>query len=130
MIDKLDEHISYIKNFISKDIDEIESLKIQFLGRKGIINDLFSEFKNVPSDQKKEYGQKINELKSLAQIKYDELKSINLKSTKSISEDLTKPGFPISNGTLHPITLIKNQIIASNLYEKKYYHSINIIIFK
>ena len=40
MIGKLDEHISYIKNFKSKDIDEIESLKIQFLGRKGIINDL------------------------------------------------------------------------------------------
>ena len=57
MIVKLDEHISYIKNFKSKDIDEIESLKIQFLGRKGIINDLFSEFKNVPPDQKKEYGQ-------------------------------------------------------------------------
>jgi len=111
MIGKLDEHISYIKNFKSKDIDEIESLKIQFLGRKGIINDLFSEFKNVPSDQKKEYGQKINELKNLAQIKYDELKSVNSKSTKSISEDLTKPGFPISIGTLHPITLIKNQII-------------------
>ena len=111
MIGKLDEHISYIKNFKSKDIDEIESLKIQFLGRKGIINDLFSEFKNVPSDQKKEYGQKINELKNLAQIKYDELKSVNSKSTKSISEDLTKPGLPISNGTLHPITLIKNQII-------------------
>ena len=111
MIGKLDEHISYIKNFKSKDIDEIESLKIQFLGRKGIINDLFSEFKNVPSDQKKEYGQKINELKNLAQIKYDELKSVNSKSTKSISEDLTKPGFPISIGTLHPITLIKNEII-------------------
>ena len=111
MIGKLDEHISYIKNFKSKDIDEIESLKIQFLGRKGIINDLFSEFKNVPSDQKKEYGQKINELKNLAQIKYDELISVNSKSTKSISEDLTKPGFPIANGTLHPITLIKNQII-------------------
>ena len=111
MIGKLDEHISYIKNFKSKDIDEIESLKIKFLGRKGIINDLFSEFKNVPSDQKKEYGQKINELKNLAQIKYDELKSVNSKSTKSISEDLTKPGFPISIGTLHPITLIKNQII-------------------
>ena len=111
MIGKLDEHISYIKNFKSKDIDEIESLKIQFLGRKGIINDLFSEFKNVPSDQKKEYGQKINELKNLAQIKYDELKSVNSKSTKSISEDLTKPGFPVSIGTLHPITLIKNQII-------------------
>ena len=111
MIVKLDEHISYVKNFKSKDIDEIESFKIKFLGRNGIINDLFSEFKNVPPNQKKEYGQKINELKNLAQSKYDELKSVSSKSNKSISEDLTKPGFPISNGTLHPITLIKNQII-------------------
>ena len=69
MIGKLDEHISYIKNFISKDIDEIESLKIQFLGRKGIINDLFREFKNVPPNQKKEYGQKINELKCIMRMK-------------------------------------------------------------
>ena len=101
MTGKLDEHISYVKNFKSKDIDEIESFKIKFLGRKGIINNLFSEFKNVSSDQKKEYGQKINDLKNLAQGKYDELKSVNSKSNKTISEDLTKPGFPISNGTLH-----------------------------
>ncbi len=56
---KLDEHISYVKNFKSKDIDEIESFKIKFLGRRGIINDLFSEFKNVHPDQKKEYGQRL-----------------------------------------------------------------------
>ena len=52
MIDKLDEHFLYIKNFKSQKIDDIESLKIQYLGRKGIINDLFSNFKNVPTDQK------------------------------------------------------------------------------
>ena len=55
MIKKLEDHISYIKNFDSKDKDEIESMKIKFLGRKGLINELFSDFKNVPADQKKEY---------------------------------------------------------------------------
>ena len=58
MIDKLDEHFLYIKNFKSQKIDDIESLKIQYLGRKGIINDLFSNFKNVPTDQKKELRSK------------------------------------------------------------------------
>ena len=53
MIDKLDEHFLYIKNFKSQKIDDIESLKIQYLGRKGIINDLFSNFKNVPSIKKR-----------------------------------------------------------------------------
>ena len=54
--------------------DEIESMKIKFLGRKGLINELFSEFKNVPADQKKEYGQKINDLKNLTSDKYEKLK--------------------------------------------------------
>ena len=111
MIKKLEDHISYIKNFDSKDKDDIESMKIKFLGRKGLINELFSEFKNVPADQKKEYGQKINDLKNLASDKYEKLKLGIKKSSESITEDFTKPGFPISSGSLHPITLIKNRII-------------------
>ena len=111
MIKKLEGYIADLNKFDSKDINEIESLKIKFLGRKGIINELFSDFKNVPSNQKKEFGQKINELKILAQKKYDYLKSKTKKSSNTILEDFTKPGFPISSGSLHPITLIKNRII-------------------
>ena len=86
-------------------------MKIKFLGRKGLINELFTGFKNVPADQKKEYGQKINDLKNLASDKYEKLKLGIKKSSKLITEDYTKPGFPISSGSLHPITLIKNRII-------------------
>ena len=111
MIKKIEDYISHIKKFSSKDLNEIESFKINFLGRKGVINDLFSNFKNVPSDQKKEYGQKINELKNLASKKYEDLKLGVKNSSKSIKEDFTKPGFPISSGSLHPITIIKNKII-------------------
>ena len=111
MIEKLKKHITDLKKFESQDLNEIESLKIKFLGRKGIVNDLFSSFKDVPSDQKKEFGQKINELKVLAQKKYDDLKSNIKKSSKIISEDFTKPGFPITSGSLHPISVIKNRII-------------------
>ena len=111
MIDKLDEHFLYIKNFKSQKIDDIESLKIQYLGRKGIINDLFSNFKNVPIDQKKNYGQKINDLKVLVQTKYDKLISRTSKTQKKNYEDYNKPGFPIQIGSLHPITIVKNRII-------------------
>ena len=111
MIDKLDEHFLYIKNFKSQKIDDIESLKIQYLGRKGIINDLFSNFKNVPNDQKKNYGQKINDLKVLVQTKYDELILRTSKTQKKNYEDYNKPGFPIQIGSLHPITIVKNRII-------------------
>jgi len=111
MIDKLDEHFLYIKNFKSQKIDDIESLKIQYLGRKGIINDLFSNFKNVPTDQKKNYGQKINDLKVLVQTKYDELILRTSKTQKKNYEDYSKPGFPIQIGSLHPITIVKNRIV-------------------
>ena len=69
MIKKLEDYISHVKKFASQDSNEIESFKIEFLGRKGVINDLFSDFKNVPADQKKEYGQKINELKTMGLVK-------------------------------------------------------------
>ena len=111
MIKKLEDYISRVKKFSSQDSKEIESFKIEFLGRKGVINDLFSDFKNVPSDQKKEYGQKINELKNLISKKYEDLKLGVKQSSKSITEDYTKPGFPISSGSLHPITIIKNRIV-------------------
>ena len=116
MIKKLEDYISRVKKFSSQDSNEIESFKIEFLGRKGVINDLFSDFKNVPSDQKKEYGQKINELKNLISKKYEDLKLGVKQSSKSITEDYTKPGFPISSGSLHPITTIKNRII--NIFSK------------
>ena len=116
MIKKLEDYISRVKKFSSQDSKEIESFKIEFLGRKGVINDLFSDFKNVPSDQKKEYGQKINELKNLISKKYEDLKLGVKQSSKSITEDYTKPGFPISSGSLHPITTIKNRII--NIFSK------------
>ena len=116
MIKKLEDYISHVKKFSSQDSNEIESFKIEFLGRKGVINDLFSDFKNVPSDQKKEYGQKINELKNLISKKYEDLKLGVKQSSKSITEDYTKPGFPISSGSLHPITIIKNRII--NIFSK------------
>ena len=50
MIKKLEEHILYINNFDSQDIDEIESMKIKFLGRKGLINELFSDCLLYTSD--------------------------------------------------------------------------------
>ncbi len=66
--------------------------------------------------KKKEYGQKINELKNLISKKYEDLKLGVKQSSKSITEDYTKPGFPISSGSLHPITTIKNRII--NIFSK------------
>ena len=74
---------------------------------------MFADFKSVPNDQKKAYGQAINTLKSTAQEKVNSLKT-SLESNNSNASslgDLTRPGEPTNIGGRHPISLVKNQII-------------------
>ena len=109
---ELQNHLDSIKKFKSDKTDKIDAFKIKYLGRKGIINDLFSKFKEVPVGEKKEMGLKINELKELVQNKCDELlNKIGISHDSSLNEDISKPGFPINSGSLHPITIIKNKVI-------------------
>ena len=109
---ELQNHLDSIKKFNSDKVDKLDDFKINYLGRKGIVNDLFSKFKEVPDAEKKEVGLKINELKNLVQNKYDELvNKIGSDQDNLSSEDISKPGFPIKSGSLHPITIIKNKVI-------------------
>lgn len=113
MIDKIKEHIAEIENFKTDSKEAIENLRIKYLGKKGLLNDFFAEFKNVPNDQKKEFGQVINQLKMVATEKIELLKEIieNNTEEKSVYGDLTRPGEPISLGARHPISIVTNQII-------------------
>jgi phenylalanyl-tRNA synthetase alpha chain len=113
MIDKIKEHIAEIENFKTDSKEAIENLRIKYLGKKGLLNDFFAEFKNVPNDQKKEFGQVINQLKMVATEKIELLKEIieNNTEEKLIYSDLTRPGEPISLGARHPISIVTNQII-------------------
>ena len=113
MIDKIKEQIAAVEAFNSTDTEAIEAFRIKYLGKKGLLNDFFAEFKNVPNDQKKEFGQTINQLKNAATTKVNGLKEVleNAADEKGIYGDLTRPGEPIALGARHPISLVKNQII-------------------
>ena len=113
MIDTLKEHIVEVENFNAHSKAEIEAFRIKYLGKKGLLNDFFAEFKNVPNDQKKEFGQTINQLKSLTAEKVNTLNEALESKTdeKSVYGDLTRPGEPIPLGARHPISIVKNQII-------------------
>tara|TARA_B100000959_G_scaffold130282_1_gene136689 strand:- start:2461 stop:3423 length:963 start_codon:yes stop_codon:yes gene_type:complete len=92
---------------------DIESFRIKYLGKKGLINKFFVEFKTIDNKQKKEVGQILNKLKNVAHQKVDDLiseLSNNIKETTSIN-DITRPGDPIEIGSRHPISLVKNRII-------------------
>jgi len=111
MLTKIDELLNEIQKFHSQKKEEIEQFRIKFNGKKGILNDLFEQFKSVSNDQKKEYGQKINLLKQSISAKLEELtQSSSSQNVVAEKEDLTRPGFPLELGSRHPINLVKNRI--------------------
>jgi phenylalanyl-tRNA synthetase alpha chain len=97
---------------MASSIDEIELFRIKYVGKKGIVNDLFSEFKNVPRENKKDVGQKLNELKVSIQEKINLLKeNLEEKPGNSCDTDTSLPGDSIKLGTRHPISVVRNEII-------------------
>ena len=113
MIDKIKAHIAKVEAFATEKKEELEQFRLEYLGKKGLLNDFFAQFKEVPKEEKKEFGQIINELKSKAEAKINELKERlgGQSSAAPAYNDLTRPAFPIEIGSRHPVSLIKNKII-------------------
>ncbi len=92
--------------------DELEQYRLKYLSKKGIISELFEDFRNVPSSDKKDVGQELNLLKTSALEKYNIIKSaLQTKQDVSSGIDLTRPSFPFPSGSRHPISIIRNEII-------------------
>jgi phenylalanyl-tRNA synthetase alpha chain len=92
--------------------EELELFRIKYLSKKGIVSLLFEDFRNVPVSQKKEVGQKLNILKQEIQERYNSLKEALVKQEDvTIADDLTRPAFPFSIGSRHPISIVRNEII-------------------
>ncbi|MCW9036372.1 phenylalanine--tRNA ligase subunit alpha [Altibacter sp.] len=113
MIETIKKHIAEVEKFSAAKKEEIETFRIKYLGKKGLLNEFFAEFKNVPNDQKKEFGQVINTLKTAAQEKVNALKEALENSQEVVGAygDLSRPGEPIALGSRHPISIVKNKII-------------------
>ena len=112
MEDKIKKDLEYILNFKSDSEAEIEEFRVKYLGKKGLLNSYFVEFKSLESDEKKKLGSLLNELKNSAQQKVDNLKSNNSKKSDNLKiNDISRPGDPIEIGSRHPISIVKNRII-------------------
>ena len=112
MLKKTHELVLKVKNFTPKSEEELNKFRIKYLGKKGLLNDLFSSFKKIPSEQKKEFGSSINNLKKLVQEKIESYKD-SFNDEELYNEiDLTKPSSSNNLGSRHPISLIRNQIVS------------------
>ena len=112
ILDRIAELLEEVKNMSAANADEIEALRLKYLSKKGEITALMADFRNVPAEQKKEVGMKINELKQTATERLAALKE-QMETTDSESEgtDLTRSAYPIAMGTRHPLTIVTNEII-------------------
>lgn len=112
ILDKISQLLEEVKNISASNAEEIEALRIKYLSKKGEITALMSDFRNVPAEQKKEVGMRINELKQTAIDRINAIKqSFDTADTESVNIDLTRTPYPIALGTRHPLTIITNEII-------------------
>ena len=113
MLNKIEELKKAVEALKVSSMDEIEAARIKYLSKKGEISQLFNDFRNVPNEQKREIGQRLNELKNLATDKINALKAEFENNNDANAEvDLTRTAAPYSIGTRHPLSLVKEEIIA------------------
>ena len=96
-------------------IEELNTIKSEFLGKKGFITELQSLIKEVENDKKKEFGMKLNEVKTLFNAKYEEIRNrieeeIVNRKLKEDAIDITLPGEGITVGSLHPFNRIIEEV--------------------
>ncbi len=113
MLNKISDIEKEIALFLPKSSEALENFRIKYLGKKGIITSLFSDFRNVPAVDKKSVGQAINNLKIFASEKYKQLKlDLYSDEVESSGLDLSRPGTPFSPGARHPLSIVRNEIIG------------------
>jgi len=108
-IEALQQEVSELK---AESAEALEALRIKYLSKKGAISDLMNEFRNVPAEQKREIGMRINELKTKVQEQINELKEKFEEGSSAHQEmDLTRTAYPIELGSRHPLSIVKNEIV-------------------
>ena len=112
MIERINDYLKEVEAFSSTSSKEIEAFRVSFAGKKGILNDLFASFREVPAEEKKAYGQQLNKLKEAVAEKIKELQS-QTQSSAGINKisDPTRTAFPIQSGNRHPLSVVKNRIV-------------------
>ena len=113
MFDKVEKVQKELDKATVRNAKELEAFRIKFISKKSLITDLFNAFKNVPNDQKKAFGEALNELKKEANRKFQSLVT-HLETNTSLtleSPDVLLPTNPFQIGGLHPINIVKNRMI-------------------
>lgn len=109
----IDQHIAEVTAFTPSSKAALEEFRLKFLSKKGLLTDLFAAMKDIPAEERKSYGQKVNELKQIAEEKLRQFTEIfeEVSDQGQESQDLSLPGSPITTGARHPVSIIRNEIL-------------------
>lgn len=111
MKEKIEQLLHEVENLNASTAEEAEQHRIRLIGRKGSITALFEDFKTVGPDQKKEFGKILNELKTKATARIEELKEQTAAAGEKINAgDLSRPGDPLEIGARHPLSMVRKEI--------------------
>ncbi|MDE6175390.1 MAG: phenylalanine--tRNA ligase subunit alpha [Duncaniella sp.] len=113
MIDKINQLKAEIEALEAKTPQDVEALRIKYLSKKGAVSELMADFRTVPAEQKRELGQKLNELKTLATDRLNALReALETADNTAADIDLFRTAAPMPLGTRHPLSLVRNEIIS------------------
>ena len=112
ILEKIAELQKEVEQLKARNAEEVEQLRQKYLSRKGVITELMNDFRQVPAEEKKTVGMKINVLKQLAQERIALLKQeTEVQEQADEAVDLTRTPYPTPLGTRHPLTIVTNEII-------------------
>ena len=112
--EKIQDLLSQVADLQASNAEQLEALRIKYLSKKGLVTELFNEFRAVPKEEKREIGQALNALRQAYEARLNELReAVEANSAKAAADelDLTRTADPIALGTRHPLSLVREQII-------------------
>ena len=112
--EKIQDLLSQVADLQATNAEQLEALRIKYLSKKGLVTELFNEFREVPKEEKREIGQALNALRQAYEARLNELReAVEANSAKAAADelDLTRTPDPIALGTRHPLSLVREQII-------------------
>lgn len=114
IVKQIEAYREEISNLEINSLASLEDYRLKFLSTKGIVKALFGEMKNIPAEQKKEFGAVLNSFKQFAEEKFETSKQLleNHAEQAPAGMDFTLPGDPLPVGSRHPISLVRNEILS------------------
>lgn len=112
--DRIRELMQEVEAAVAESAEAAEAFRVHYLGRKGVLNELFEEFKQVAGEEKKVLGRELNELKSRISARLEGFQASHSKQRedKSGEEDLTRPTGAWPTGSRHPLSLVRREILS------------------